>query len=107
VGGGLLTRYRFDNRTKVPTLHIPIVMVHAVDDQVVPLSAARAMFREIRAPKRLVAADGGHHDAGFTTSTNLGAELARFWPLNQAQKNPAPPFGDAGPSYFRLRTSYF
>jgi fermentation-respiration switch protein FrsA (DUF1100 family) len=107
VPASFLTRYRFDNRTKVPTLHIPIVMVHAVDDQVVPLSAARAMFREIRAPKRLVETDGGHHDAGFTIAVNLGAELGKFWPLNQERKSPAPPLGHAGPSYVRLRTSYF
>jgi pimeloyl-ACP methyl ester carboxylesterase len=76
-----LTRNRFDSRTKVQTLHIPIVMVHAVDDALVPVSAARAMFREIRAPKKLVETDGGHHDAGFTVAANLGAELATFWPV--------------------------
>ena len=80
VPATFLTRNRFDSRTKVPTLHVPIVMVHAVDDELVPVSAARAMFREIRAPKKLVETDGGHHDAGFTIAANLGVELARFWP---------------------------
>jgi hypothetical protein len=76
-----LTRSRFDSRAKVPALRIPIVMIHAVDDELVPVSAARAMFREIRAPKKLVETDGGHDDAGFTIAANLGAALATFWPV--------------------------
>jgi uncharacterized protein len=92
VPTSFLTRHRFDSRTKVPTLHIPIVMVHAVDDELVPLSAARAMFRDIRAAKKLVETDGGHHDAGFTIAAHLGAELATFWPVALDTKKPRATF---------------
>ena len=83
VPAAFLTHYRFDSRTRLPALRIPIVMIHAVDDELVPVSAARDMFREIRAPKKFVATYGGHRDSGFTTSMNLGAVLATFWPLNR------------------------
>jgi len=76
-----LTRNRFDSRTKIQTLHVPIVMIHASDDELMPVSAARTMFREIRATKKFVETDGGHHDAGFTIPLNLGAALATFWPV--------------------------
>lgn len=81
VPAAFLTRNHFDTFAKVHALHVPIVMIHAADDEIMPLRAARAMFEEIRAPKRLVETDGGHHDAGFTIATELEAELARFWPL--------------------------
>jgi pimeloyl-ACP methyl ester carboxylesterase len=92
VPAASLTHNRFDSRTKLPALHIPIVMVHAVDDEIVPLSAARAMFREIRAPKKLVETDGGHHDAGFTIAIHLEAELATFWPVAAETKRPRATF---------------
>jgi pimeloyl-ACP methyl ester carboxylesterase len=78
-----LTHYHFDSHARIQALYVPVVMVHAVDDQLVPLSAARAMFQEIRAPKLMVSTDGGHHDSGFTGATNLGAALAKFWPPNE------------------------
>jgi uncharacterized protein len=77
-----LTRHHFDSHARMQTLHVPVVMVHAIDDELVPLSTARAMFQEIRAPKLMVATDGGHHDSGFTGATNLGVALAKFWPLD-------------------------
>jgi hypothetical protein len=30
----------------------------------------------------MVSTDGGHHDSGFTIATNLGRELAAFWPAH-------------------------
>jgi len=90
VPAAFLTRNRFDSCNKVPTLHIPIVMIHAVDDELVPVSTARTMFREIRAPKKFVETDGGHHDAGFTIAAKLGAALATFWPVGLGnEKSPA------------------
>jgi len=77
-----LTRNQFDSHARIQALHVPVVMVHAIDDELVPLSAARAMFQEIRAPKLMVPTDGGHHDSGFTGATNLGVALAKFWPLD-------------------------
>jgi fermentation-respiration switch protein FrsA (DUF1100 family) len=77
-----LTRSRFDSLAKVKALHVPVVMVHAFDDELVPLSTARAMFQEIRAPKLMIATYGGHDESGFTIATQLGAQLAKFWPPN-------------------------
>jgi hypothetical protein len=91
VPAAFLTRNRFDSCNKVPTLHIPIVMIHVVDDELVPVSTARTMFREIRAPKKFVETDGGHHDAGFTIAAKLGAALATFWPVglgNEKSRGP-------------------
>jgi fermentation-respiration switch protein FrsA (DUF1100 family) len=83
VPAAFLTRNRFDNVATLRTVRVPIVMIHAVDDKLMPMAAARTMFEEIRGPKKLVVTDGGHHDAGFTMSMNLGAVLATFWPLQR------------------------
>jgi hypothetical protein len=89
VPAAFLTRNQFDSRTKIPTLHVPIVMIHAFDDEVVPISAARAMFNGIRAPKKFVETYGGHHDCGFSFSTDLAAVLATFWQLKGERNSPA------------------
>ena len=75
----LLASQRFDSLAKARRLQIPVLQVHAPQDWLVPLDAARALFREFPGPKVMLEVPGGHNDAGIAQDA-LGRALAQFWP---------------------------
>ena len=76
---GLLASQRFDSMAKAPRLGIPVLQVHAPGDFVIPVDAARALFRQFPGRKLMLELPGGHNDAGFADESVLPA-LAQFWP---------------------------
>jgi pimeloyl-ACP methyl ester carboxylesterase len=75
----LLTSQRFDSMAKAPRVAIPVLQVHAPGDFLVPIDAARALFRQFPGRKVMLELTGGHNDVGFADESLLRA-LARFWP---------------------------
>jgi uncharacterized protein len=75
----LLASQRFDSLAKAPRVAIPVLQVHAPGDFLVPLEAARALFRQFPGRKLLLELPGGHNDVGFADGS-LGSALAGFWP---------------------------
>ena len=75
----LLASQRFDSIAKAPRVSIPVIQVHAPDDWLVPIDAARALFRQFPGRKALLQLPGGHNDAGFRDES-LRRALAQFWP---------------------------
>ena len=75
----LLTSQRFDSMVKAPRVTIPVLQVHAPGDFLVPIDAARALFRQFPGRKMMLELTGGHNDVGFADESLLRA-LAQFWP---------------------------
>jgi alpha-beta hydrolase superfamily lysophospholipase len=75
----LLASQRFDSIAKAPRVSIPVLQVHAPDDILVPVEAARALFDQFRGRKVMLELPGGHNDVGFADDS-LGRALAQFWP---------------------------
>jgi hypothetical protein len=75
----LLASQRFDSMAKAPRIGIPVLQVHAPGDFLIPVDAARALFRLFPGRKVMLELPGGHNDAGFADDA-LGPALARFWP---------------------------
>ena len=76
VGGGTM-RYVDEGQGR------PVVMVHALNDRLIPMHAARELFSRFPEPKLMLQARGGHNRAGLSGLDDLGqlsASLARFWP---------------------------
>jgi pimeloyl-ACP methyl ester carboxylesterase len=79
-----LASQRFDSMAKAHRIRGPVVMVHGLRDQLIPIAAARALFDELPGPKLLLEASGSHNRAGFGDGTPLGEALRRFWPIAAA-----------------------
>ena len=77
---GLLASQRFDSMAKAPRVTVPVIQVHATDDGLVPIDAARALFRRFSGRKTMLELAGGHNDVGFARDEPLGRVLAQFWP---------------------------
>ena len=76
----LLASQQFDSMTKAPRVTVPVLQVHATDDWMVPIAAARALFRKFPGRKVMLELRGGHNDVGFTGGVSLNRALAQFWP---------------------------
>ena len=57
----LLLLDRFDTRSRLPGVGVPVLIIHGTDDRVIPASHGDALFAVAPEPKRLVRIDGGGH----------------------------------------------
>ena len=76
-----LASLRFDSAAKARRVHGPVLMVHGIHDQLIPIVVARALFKALPEPKLMVETSGSHNRAGFGDGAPLAQALARFWPL--------------------------
>ena len=83
-----LASYRFDSTAKLSHVRGPVLMVHGLRDQLIPIGAARALFGSIPGPKEMLETPGGHNRAGFGDGAPLADALARFWPLRREDHEP-------------------
>jgi pimeloyl-ACP methyl ester carboxylesterase len=75
----LLASQRFDSLAKAPRVTVPVLQVHATNDWMVPIGAARALFRRFPGRKAMLELPGGHNNVGFS-GESLTRALAQFWP---------------------------
>jgi len=75
----LLLHTRFDNLSKMSSVHVPVlIVVGSVDDGTVP-SMATALFQKANEPKRLYVSPGAGHDNVWEIKTDqLMAEISGF-----------------------------
>jgi fermentation-respiration switch protein FrsA (DUF1100 family) len=55
----MLDRFRSD--LAIPDVHVPVLMVHGEEDDVIPISSARRLFELANEPKTFVSVPGGGH----------------------------------------------
>jgi alpha-beta hydrolase superfamily lysophospholipase len=78
----------------VPTLRMPVLLLHAEGDEQVPVEHSRALAKELRSPhSRLIAVPGGHHRS-IQHDPELQAVSLRF--IEQAVRRSVPAEGPAG-----------
>ncbi|MGD8312917.1 MAG: alpha/beta hydrolase [Gammaproteobacteria bacterium] len=73
-----LSRYRYDNKTKIRHISAPVLVVHGRDDEIVPFSQGRQLFELAGEPKHFLALDGGHNDAHLSSRPVYIRELKAF-----------------------------
>jgi pimeloyl-ACP methyl ester carboxylesterase len=79
----LLASQQFDSLAKAPRVSAPVLQVHATNDPMVPIRAARALFRQFPGRKAMLELRGGHNDVGIGEDDALRRALAHFWPSPQ------------------------
>lgn len=75
----LLASQRFDSIAKAPRVTVPLLQVHATNDWMVPIAAARALFERFPGRKVMLELAGGHNNVGFSGDDSLTRALAQFW----------------------------
>ena len=74
-----LVSEKFDTVSRVKKIHIPKLIVHGMDDEVVPFPEGRFIFNEAALPKEFLPYDGGHDDDIYITSDAYKDKLNKFF----------------------------
>ena len=73
-----IARTRFSSIDKIPKVATPKLFLHAVADEVIPLSHGRRLYQAAREPKTLVELAGSHSDAFAVDSSRYFDSIADF-----------------------------
>lgn len=86
---GLMNGFRFVNvDAHAGRLQVPTMMVHGERDSMIPVGAAQAFRRCIRAPAKLwIVPKAKHNGAIFTVPEEYRRRVARFFRLHLARRN--------------------
>jgi len=79
---GLLLTARYDALARIGAVTAPLLILHSIDDEIVPFAMAEEMFGAARSPKRLVKLRGGHNDNFIVTAEAYRTALAEFITTN-------------------------
>lgn len=74
----ILARYRYDTRAALNKVDSPVMILHSLEDEIIPFSHGQALFRAARGPKRLVELRGGHGDAVLVSRKIYAREIGAF-----------------------------
>jgi len=75
----LLITQKYDTMAKVKNMHIPKLIVHGRQDEVISFRHGEMLFKSAAEPKQFLPFDGGHNDDVFVTSDNYGKALQKFF----------------------------
>lgn len=73
-----LARIRYDTRSKLPRIHVPVLILHSRSDSLVGFHHAVANHAAANAPKWLVEIDGDHNDQPASNPDQYTAAIRAF-----------------------------
>ena len=73
-----IARTRFSSIDKIPRVTAPKLFLHAIADEVIPLSHGRRLFQAAQDPKTLIELAGTHSDAFAVDSGRYFGSIAAF-----------------------------
>lgn len=86
----LLLQHRFDNAAKIKQVTCPVLILHGIDDVIVPFSQGESLFKLANEPKKLVKMRGGH-DAFWIEKEKFKYHVSKFVdPLFPSSESDAP-----------------
>jgi fermentation-respiration switch protein FrsA (DUF1100 family) len=63
-------RYRYDTLWAIRQVRCPVMIIHSVDDEIVPFEFGQQLYAAANEPKEFVEISGGHND-GFVVSAEV------------------------------------
>lgn len=66
----LIGTIKYDTQSKMPSLKMPVLVVHGQDDELIPYKYGQALFDSAPEPKEFITLIGGHND-GFILSESF------------------------------------
>ncbi|MCX8026506.1 MAG: alpha/beta hydrolase [Thermodesulfovibrionales bacterium] len=62
-----LCKYEYDSLKKISGLKRPNLIIHSIDDEIVPFAMAKRLFDNATEPKVLISLSGGHNDSFYVS----------------------------------------
>ncbi|MEA3560690.1 MAG: alpha/beta hydrolase [Candidatus Omnitrophota bacterium] len=74
----LMLTMRYDNISKIRGLDMPKLIIHSIDDEIVPFEQGRRLFNEAGEPKEFYQMCGGHNDAFLMAKQEFKEKIDQF-----------------------------
>jgi fermentation-respiration switch protein FrsA (DUF1100 family) len=74
-----LVRNKYDTIDKLPRIHVPLLIFHSRDDEVINFSHSQRLFAAANEPKQFVELHGSHNDAFEASALTYRAALSKFF----------------------------
>lgn len=74
----LLARFRYSAKDYLKAVRSPVLIVHSVDDEIIPVQHGRDLFAAAREPKEFLEIRGGHNDGFLISRQSYVAGLDAF-----------------------------
>jgi fermentation-respiration switch protein FrsA (DUF1100 family) len=74
-----VVRNKYDTLSKLPRIHVPLLILHSRDDEVINFSHSQRLFAAANEPKQFIELHGGHNDAFETSALTYRAALSKFF----------------------------
>jgi fermentation-respiration switch protein FrsA (DUF1100 family) len=86
----LLSRFRYSTLEYARRVECPTLVIHSLDDEIVPFRCGRELYNAIAAPKELLSLEG-NHNSGFRISGDVYTEgmqgfLSRYLPPSNSSR---------------------
>jgi fermentation-respiration switch protein FrsA (DUF1100 family) len=82
-----LSRFRYDTLSRLPSIQVPVLVVHSRDDEIIPFRHGEALFAAANEPKSFLELRGGHNEGIIVSGVDYYQRgLAAFF-----DRHPAPP----------------
>ncbi len=75
---GLIITVKLDSLAKIKEISIPKLVIHSINDELVPFSMGEKLFEAAPEPKQFYRAQGSHNDAIFTQKQQYISEINDF-----------------------------
>ena len=73
-----LAHIRYDTRAYLQQAHVPLLVAHSPQDEIIPYAHGQALFAAARAPKTFLELAGGHNDGFIIMREAWGGALRDF-----------------------------
>jgi fermentation-respiration switch protein FrsA (DUF1100 family) len=74
----LLSRYHYPASAYVQQIHVPLLVIHSPEDDIVPYKFGRRLFESANEPKEFLQISGSHNDGYISSSQQYLAAIDRF-----------------------------
>lgn len=73
-----LARIQYNTAARLPNIHVPLLIIHSPDDEVIPFDQGQALFRVANQPKQFLQITGGHNDGFLISAAQYEPTVAAF-----------------------------
>ncbi len=78
VPAGLFLSVKFDSINKIEKINCPKLIIHSVDDEIIPFSMGQKLFKKAGQPKQFYESTGGHNDFLYLNKNKISKTLEKF-----------------------------
>ncbi len=78
-----LVRNKYDTISKLPRIHIPLLIFHSREDTLIKFTHGQRLFAAANDPKQFVELHGGHNDAFEVSALTYRAALSKFFATHE------------------------